>query len=66
MSVINFESQWAHEIQDPALKQKIRKEYQQRWAKPIPDPNSHPWQYDPFDPPMGWKYDAYYEMWIKQ
>jgi hypothetical protein len=45
----------------------IREEYRQRWPRPDMDPTplSHPWLFDPCDPPEGWRYDPYYELWLK-
>jgi len=45
----------------------IRKKYRQRWPKPNqnPTPETHPWMFDPCEPPTGWVYDPYYEIWIK-
>jgi hypothetical protein len=45
----------------------IRKDYLKRWA-PTPQektPQTHPWMFDPCEPPEGWVYDPYYEIWIK-
>jgi hypothetical protein len=65
MDIVSFESQWADEIKDPSLQKKVDSEYQKRWPAPIQTPDTHPWKYDPFHPPAGWRYDAYYEIWIK-
>jgi hypothetical protein len=45
----------------------IRREYFQRWAPPSQQitPESHPWLFDPCEPPQGWSYDPFYEMWVK-
>jgi hypothetical protein len=45
----------------------IRTQYRQRWPSPESDktPLTHPWLYDPCDPPRGWRYDPYYELWMK-
>ena len=42
----------------------IKKRYHERWS-PEPNPQTHPALYDPFDPPSGWRYDPFYEIWIK-
>lgn len=44
----------------------IRREYRRRWPEPSqnPTPLSHPWLFDPCEPPQGWRYDPYYECWI--
>lgn len=66
MDIVDFESKWADEIKDTELRALIDTEYQKRWPEPAQTPNTHPWRYDPFNPPQGWRYDAYYEMWIQQ
>ena len=45
----------------------IRREYFQRWEPPNQQiaPDSHPWLFDPCEPPAGWSYDPFYEMWVK-
>jgi hypothetical protein len=46
---------------------KIRKEYLMRWAPKdqVKTPDTHPWLFDPCEPPNGWVYDPYYEIWLK-
>jgi hypothetical protein len=46
-------------------RQKIADAYKQRWQEPFKNPQTHPWKYDPLNPPQGWEYDPYYEIWIK-
>jgi hypothetical protein len=45
----------------------IRRDYKQRWPEPsrAPTPLTDPWLFDPCNPPEGWRYDPYYELWIK-
>ncbi len=45
----------------------IRRDYAARWPEPDanPTPLTHPWLFDPCEPPRGWRYDPYYECWIK-
>jgi hypothetical protein len=45
-------------------RQKIAAAYKQKFQIPKEDPTTHPWKYDPLNPPGGWKYDPYYELWI--
>lgn len=69
INVINdwqLECTWADEHTNKDIRQQILKDYQQRWAKPEPTPNSHPWLFDPLTPPAGWRYDPYYETWVQQ
>lgn len=54
----------AHEITDGSLKEEIRKAYEARYRPPI-TPYTHPEKYDPFNPPKGWAYDPFYEIWIE-
>ncbi len=44
----------------------IRRAYAARWTDPAanPTPLTHPWLFDPCEPPQGWRYDPYYECWI--
>jgi hypothetical protein len=46
---------------------KIRKEYLMRWAPKdqVKTPDTHPWLFDPCEPPNGWAYDPFYELWLK-
>lgn len=39
--------------------------YRQRFPLPAETPQTHPWKYDPLNPPIGWRYDPYYECWVK-
>ena len=46
-------------------KDQIRQSYLARW-RPEPQaltPQTHPWLFDPCEPPAGWRYDPYYELW---
>jgi hypothetical protein len=58
------EGPWADQITDSALREQIQTEYRQRYCKQ-PTPLTHPEQYDPLDPPQGWRYDPYYEIWVQ-
>jgi hypothetical protein len=46
-------------------KQHIRDSYRMRYPIPTETPQTHPWLYDPCEPPPGWSYDMYYDVWIK-
>ena len=54
----------AHEISDPELRKKIQQDYN-RLHKITPTPDTHPENYDPLNPPPGWAYDPYYELWLE-
>jgi hypothetical protein len=43
----------------------IRDQYQKRYPTPVETPVTHPWKFDPLNPPQGWRYDPYYELWIE-
>jgi hypothetical protein len=56
----------ANDYTDPQLRDEIREQYLKRWH---PDhqaktPLTHPWLFDPCEPPEDWSYDPYYECWI--
>ena len=55
---------WADQYTDAGLRKKILTEYQLRHNPPI-TPLTHPSNYNPLQPPEGWKYDPYYEVWVK-
>ncbi len=55
---------WADEYQDPLARKQISEAYQRRY-KPAANPITHPHLYDPLYPPSGYRYDPYYECWVK-
>jgi hypothetical protein len=58
-----IEGVYADQYKDPALRQRIQAEYQERYKQRI-TPLTHPWLFDPLLPPQGWRYDPYYELWL--
>ena len=54
----------AHEITNETVRQEIKETYERKYRPPI-TPHTHPEKYDPFNPPKGWAYDPYYEIWIE-
>jgi hypothetical protein len=61
-----IEGVMAHQY--PEMQQdQIRKDYLTRWSpKPqVKTPHTDPCLFDPCEPPDGWVYDPYYEIWIK-
>jgi hypothetical protein len=60
------EGVWATDIQDLKVQKLVKQNYQRRFAQPESTPATHPWLFDPFSPPPGWKYDPYYEWWSKE
>ena len=59
-----IEGQMAHEIKDEKVRQMIQQNYNKLY-RPEPTPFTHPQNFDPFNPPNGWAYDPYYEIWIE-
>jgi hypothetical protein len=55
---------WAHEVTDPNDREMIIEQYRKRYPEPVPNPATHPWLFDPLNPPDSWRYDPYYETWI--
>lgn len=49
------------------IQAEIRQQYLQRWYPEYQPktPLTHPWLFDPCEPPEGWRYDPYYETWLK-
>jgi len=57
----------ADQYQDPRTRDQITKEYTARWiTKPPQTPATNPELFDPLNPPSGWHYDPYYELWLKE
>ena len=54
---------WADQY-DEAGRKFIREQYIKRYTPKI-TPLTHPLNFDPCEPPEGWKYDPYYEMWVQ-
>ena len=61
-----IEGVYAHQYPEAEaeLRDQIIKSYNKKY-KPKPTPLSHPERFDPLNPPSGWAYDPYYEMWIE-
>jgi len=58
------EGKYADSYTDLKTIELIRTGYKERWM-PKPTPYTHPALFDPFEPPIGWRYDPFYEEWIK-
>lgn len=56
------EGLWADQY-SLAAQAKIKQDYDRRWCR-LPNPETNPELYDPLQPPQGWRYDPYYELWI--
>jgi hypothetical protein len=57
-----YEGVWADQYQDPEKRRYIAEAYRQRWQQPS-TPRTDPASFDPLDPPPGWRYDPFYELW---
>lgn len=60
-----IEGIYADQYVSQDLKDKIKQRYAESHPEPVETPETHPWKYDPLSPPQGWKYDPYYELWIR-
>jgi len=58
------EGMYADEYRCPEFKKQITDRYKQMYFAE-PTPFSNPENYDPLTPPHGWRWDPYYECWIK-
>ena len=59
-----IEGKFADSYTDPATITMIQERYKEQWPKES-TPYTHPALFDPINPPEGWNYDPYYEVWIK-
>ena len=59
------EGLWADQYADELLRDYIRQSYNARY-RAAPTPYTHPELFDPLNPPAGYRYDPYYECWVKQ
>jgi hypothetical protein len=59
-----IEGVYAHEYQDEIIKKKITEQYIKKHSLEV-TPITDPLKFDPLNPPDGWTYDPYYELWIK-
>ena len=59
-----IEGVYAHHYNDETVRQQIIRAYKEKYMPEV-TPLTNPEQYDPLNPPDGWVYDPYYEMWIE-
>lgn len=59
-----IEGKWADSYTDPVVIELIQSQYKDRWNFK-PTPYTHPCLFNPMNPPKGWKYDPFYEEWVK-
>jgi hypothetical protein len=58
------EGMYADEYTDAATRLRISRSYYNKY-NPVETPQTHPHLYDPLAPPIGWRYDPYFEVWLK-
>ena len=58
------ESQFADEYRDPETRRRIQEDYLRKHTQEV-TPWTDPLKFDPLAPPQGWRYDPYYECWVK-
>ncbi len=58
------EGPMAHDYTNASVRKEIYEAYNKRYKISV-TPLTHPEHYDPLDPPLGWAYDPYYEIWIQ-
>jgi len=54
----------AHQYNNEDVRQRIAQAYKEKYM-PTTTPLTNPELYDPMNPPEGWAYDPYYELWLK-
>ena len=60
-----IEGLYADDYTNQEVKTLIKERYLRAHPVPVDTPETHPWKYDPLNPPKGWRYDPYYELWLK-
>jgi hypothetical protein len=59
-----LETLWADQYTDPQLRSQITERYLEIHT-PRVTPLTQPLQFDPLNPPQGWRWDPYYELWVE-
>lgn len=59
-----IEGVYAHQYHNEDVRQRIIQAYKEKYMPPI-TPLTNPELYDPMNPPEGWVYDPYYEIWLE-
>jgi len=63
--MIHLSENWsAEQYQDPERRQYILQRYQEIHRR-LPTPLTEPLLFDPLNPPQGWRWDPYYELWYQ-
>ena len=58
-----IEGVYAHHYTNETVRQQITQAYKEKYT-PVVTPLTNPELYDPMNPPEGWAYDPYYEIWL--
>jgi hypothetical protein len=61
-----IEGLYSDQYSDQQVRDYILSEYQKRFPPPEETPWTHPWKFNPLNPPNGWRFDPYYELWVKE
>lgn len=59
-----IEGVYAHQYNNEDVRQRITRAYKAKYMPSI-TPLTNPELYDPMNPPEGWAWDPYYELWLK-
>lgn len=59
-----IEGVYAHQYNNEVVRQRITQAYKAKYMPSI-TPLTNPELYDPMNPPEGWAWDPYYELWLK-
>ena len=60
-----YDGPMAHEYTDPRALSYIEQRYREVHPFPEQNPFTHPWLFNPVNPPQGFAWDPYYECWIR-
>jgi hypothetical protein len=61
-----IEGMYADQYNNQQIKDSIRESYKKAHPEPKETPLTHPWKFDPCNPPVGWRYDPYYGLWVTE
>jgi hypothetical protein len=57
---------YADQYSNQQTKDYILLNYQEKFPRLEETPETHPWNFNPLNPPQYWRFDPYYELWIKE
>jgi|688.fasta_scaffold2691203_1 hypothetical protein len=61
-----IDGMYADQYNNQQIRDYILSNYQKKFPIPEETPETHPWKFDPLDPPRHWRFDPYYELWVKE